>query len=132
MDTRRYKVLVVDDDPDIREIVASFLASEGHDCDLAKDGAEALDKTNAGRFDAIITDFSMPRMNGVALASELLKQNRSFPVIIMTGSIDEGTTEKIVSAGVSDLLYKPFSMSELGARFERMMRKHEALQASAG
>jgi DNA-binding response OmpR family regulator len=131
MDARKYKVLVVDDDPDIREIVAAFLVAEGHHCDLAKDGVEALDKTNTGRFDAMITDFSMPRMNGVALASELLKQNSSFPVIIMTGSIDEVTTSKIASVGVRDFLYKPFSMTELGERFERMMRNHEAMQASA-
>lgn len=129
MHDRKYKVLVVDDDPDIREIVASFLSSEGHLCHIAKDGAEALDKTHNDHFDALITDFRMPRMNGITLAGELLKRNKSFPVIIMTGSIDEVIAESIVSVGVSDFLYKPFTMVELGARFIRMMRNHEALQS---
>ena len=129
MNARKYKILVVDDDPDIREIVVSFLSSEGHLCHVAKDGAEALDKTHNDHFDALITDFRMPRMNGIALAGAVLKRDRSFPVIIMTGSIDEVTAESIVSAGVSDFLYKPFTMVELGARFMRMMRNHEPTQS---
>jgi len=73
MNARKYKILVVDDDPDIREIVVSFLSSEGHLCHVAKDGAEALDKTHNDHFDALITDFRMPRMNGIALAGAVLK-----------------------------------------------------------
>lgn len=127
---RKYKVLVVDDDPDIRELVSSFLSSEGHVCDVAKDGVEALEKTSRNQFDALITDFRMPRMNGLMLTGEVLKRNRSFPVIIMTGSINEATAESIISAGAKDFLYKPFTMVELGARFTRMMRRDETTLAS--
>jgi DNA-binding response OmpR family regulator len=130
MNDKKYKILVVDDDPDIREIVASFLSLEGHLCHVAKDGAEARDKTHNDHFDALITDFRMPRMNGITLAGEILKHDKSFPVIIMTGSIDEVSAESIVSVGASDFLYKPFTIVELGARFTRMMRIHESIQSS--
>lgn len=130
MYARKYKVLVVDDDPDIRELVSSFLSSEGHSCDVARDGAEALDKAHNNQFDAMITDFRMPRMNGLTLTGEVLKRDRAFPVLIMTGSIDEDTAESIISIGASDFLYKPFTMVELGARFAWMMRTHEDMQSS--
>ncbi|HMK60883.1 MAG TPA: response regulator [Dissulfurispiraceae bacterium] len=125
---RQYKVLIVDDDPDIRDLVAQFLSLEGHCCEMAEDGAQALDKAFNGQFDAMITDIRMPRMNGLKLADELLKNNRSFPVMIMTGEMDEATAKHIFSAGVKDFIYKPFSMVELGVRFTRMMRVNESLR----
>ncbi|HMK57365.1 MAG TPA: response regulator [Dissulfurispiraceae bacterium] len=128
MSTRKYKVLVVDDDPDIRDLVSQFLSLEGHFCEMAGDGAEALNKATNGQFDALITDIRMPRMNGLKLADEVLKGNNSLPVMIMTGEMDEVTAERIFSAGAKDFIYKPFSMVELGVRFARMMRENESVQ----
>jgi CheY-like chemotaxis protein len=126
MATRKYKVLVVDDDRDIRELVASFLSSEGHICQQAEDGVDALDKMREDQFDALITDIRMPRMNGILLTREILKHNETFPVLLMTGFADDTTDESVLSADVSNFLRKPFKPIDLVDKFTRMMHNQES------
>lgn len=123
----KYKVLIVDDEPMTRDLVSSILSSKGHTCVTASDGAEALDKASTEKFDAVITDIVMPNMDGITLTRELSKNDPSLPVMVITGFTDEHYYEESINAGATDFINKPFSIAELTARFQRMMRDREIL-----
>lgn len=123
----KYKILIVDDEPMTRDLVSSILSSKGHTCVTASDGDEALDKAGKEKFDAVITDIVMPNMDGITLTRELLRQNSSLPVMVITGFTDEHYYEESINAGATDFINKPFSIAEITARFHRMMRDHEII-----
>jgi DNA-binding NtrC family response regulator len=125
MKTRKYKVLIVDDEPAMRNILATLLSSDGHLCYTASDGIEALNKTEREYFDAVITDIVMPHMDGIALTRELRKRNPSLAVAVMTGFSNQYTAEDVNAVGASDFLNKPFAIDEFCTRFSEMMRDHE-------
>jgi len=132
MEPGTYKVLVVDDEEGVREIVCSVLRQRGNICDQASDGQEALEKLSREKYDAAVIDFSMPKMNGIVLMREILKSNPNFPVMIMTGFKDaqfEGQPidEKAVSDGAIDFLEKPFSIEGFWLRFYKMMENSKIM-----
>jgi DNA-binding response OmpR family regulator len=110
-----------------RDLVSSILSSKGHACVTASDGVEALNKAGMEVFDAVVTDIVMPNMDGITLTRELLKQNPSIPVMVITGFTDEHYYEESIEAGATDFINKPFSIAEFLARFHRMMRDHETI-----
>ena len=81
----KYKVLVVDDEEPLRNMVVAFLSREGHQCVTASNGVEALNKIHEDNVDAVITDIVMPQMNGIALTRELLRVYSKLPVILLEG-----------------------------------------------
>ncbi len=127
MPQERYRILIVDDEPMTRNLISSILSSKGHACVTACDGDEALDKASKEKFDAVITDIVMPNMDGIALTRELLRQNPSLPVMVITGFTDEHYYDESINAGATDFINKPFSIAEFTARFQRMMRDHDIL-----
>jgi DNA-binding NtrC family response regulator len=132
MKTRKYKVLIVDDEPAMRDIIATLLSSDGHLCYTASDGIEALKRTEREYFDAVITDVVMPHMDGITLTKELLKRNPSLAVAVMTGFSNQYTAEDVAAVGASDFLNKPFAIDEFSARFVEMMREHETRHQTKG
>ena len=132
MESETYKVLVVDDEQGIREVICSTLSQRGHVCDQAADGQEALEKFSHEKYDAAVIDFSMPKMNGIVLMREILKIKPEFPIMIMTGFKDaqfEGTSidEKAVAAGATDFLEKPFTIEGFWLRFYKMIENFKIL-----
>ena len=121
----KYKVLVVDDEEPLRNIVVAFLSREGHQCATASNGMEALTKIDQNRFDAVITDIVMPQMNGIVLTKELLSLHPKLPIMVMTGHSKEYPTELAIGAGTRDFIRKPFAYDELILRFNKMMRDQE-------
>ncbi|BCB96695.1 hypothetical protein JZK55_16170 [Dissulfurispira thermophila] len=127
MPLNKYRVLIVDDEPMTRDLISSILSSKGHVCTTAPDGVEALDKARVEKFDAAITDIVMPGMDGITLTRELKKLNPFLPIMVITGFTDEHYYEESINAGATDFINKPFSIAELLARFQRMMREHETI-----
>ncbi|HAK88196.1 MAG TPA: hypothetical protein DHV16_03870 [Nitrospiraceae bacterium] len=127
MTIQTYKILIADDEAMTRDLVSSVLSSKGHKCEIAINGAQALDMALENGFDAVITDIVMPGMDGIALTRELLKINPELPVMVITGFSDEHYYEDSVNAGASDFINKPFSIAELLARFQKMMRDREII-----
>lgn len=132
------RVLVVDDNPDMRAYIADLLRGRGHRVLLAEDGVEALDVLRALEVDLVLTDVMMPRLDGFGL----LKAVRADPSLAMTPVImlsaragEEGTLEGL-GAGADDYLAKPFSARELLARvrtrlmLDRSERLRQALERS--
>ncbi len=121
----RYKVLVVDDEESLRNLIVAFLARDGHQCATASNGIEALAKVRQYKFDAVITDIVMPQMNGIALTKEVLSLYPKLPVMIMTGHSKEYPTELAMKVGARDFIGKPFSYDEFMLRFNKMMSDYK-------
>jgi two-component system, cell cycle response regulator len=129
MESTCYRVLVVDDEEQTRKLVVDLLSQKEHQCVTAINGREALDKIMETKFDALITDIVMPEMDGITLTKELSKHDHSLPVMVMTGYTEEYSAEMAIAAGAREFIKKPFSVSELLIRFEKMMHDHEGEKA---
>src|SRR5271157_2314721 len=112
MKSNCYKILVVDDENSIRELLSDVLSSKGHQCNTAADGVEALEKFNAAPFDAVITDIVMPRMDGIRLTMELTVSHKDLPVMLMTGFVNQYEYDDTVRAGAGAFIRKPFAIEE--------------------
>ncbi len=121
----KYKILVVDDEDSIRELIVTLLSDQGHQCLAAGDGADALNNARQIEFDAVITDIVMPELNGIALTRGLLKLYPKLPIMIMTGYSKGYSTELAVTAGAREFIGKPFRNDEFILRFDKMMRDQE-------
>ena len=118
-------ILIVDDDPAIRELIQDVLAENGgHTFDQASNGDEALKKIRAARFNLVILDRGMPKMD----AMQVLRQLRSSPatanlkVLICTGSGMMSDVEEALSAGASDYIVKPLDFAMLNIKVGRLTR----------
>ena len=105
--TKPLKILVVDDQEIIRELISELLRGDGHQVELAAAGAAALVLLGAGKFDLIISDLSMPDMTGTQLASEIRSKGDKTPFILLTGFGDEMLAQGGTPPGVNLVLSKP-------------------------
>lgn len=104
----RPRVLVVDDEATIRDLLAKTLALAEYDVDLAPDGRAALDRLRMIPYDLLITDLKMPGVDGLTVIREARRLKADLPVIIITGFSNEASAIEAVNLGVSGYLTKPF------------------------
>ena len=104
----RPRVLVVDDEASIRDLLAKTLALAEYDVDLAPDGRSALERLRMIPYDLLITDLKMPGVDGLAVIREARRMKADMPVIIITGFSTESSAIEAVNLGVSGYLTKPF------------------------
>ena len=104
----RPRVLVVDDEASIRDLLAKTLALAEYDVDLAPDGRTALERLRLVPYDLLITDLKMPGIDGLAVIREARRLKADIPVIIITGFSTEASAIEAVNLGVSGYLTKPF------------------------
>jgi two-component system response regulator ResD len=118
----KQRILVVDDDPTISDVVARYLRGEGYDVDVALDGAEALESARARYPDLVVLDLMLPRVDGLEVCRQLRTQG-AVPIIMLTAKGEE--TDKLVglSLGADDYMTKPFSPKELVARVKAVLRR---------
>ena len=120
-------VLVVDDEPGMRDMLRWYLGECGFEMKTARDGEEAVEVLSAGPVDLVITDLTMPRLNGFALLDAIGARRPRPPVIVITGF---GTVEMAVLAmrrGASDLLLKPFDAQHLLRRIQEVLAEATAV-----
>lgn len=122
------KILVVDDEPSILNLVVSYLKAEGYEVFTASDGLAALKAAKAYKPDVIVLDIMLPGLDGLEVLSRLRRESDVY-VILLTARTEE--TDKIVglSVGADDYVTKPFSPRELTARVKAALRR---LQTGAG
>ncbi|MHB1308452.1 MAG: hybrid sensor histidine kinase/response regulator [Limisphaerales bacterium] len=108
-------VLLVDDEPQLRHVIHRTLVRHGYEVVTAANGAEALNlaSENRNRLAAVLSDYSMPVMDGVALVRTLRSDNARLPLILMSGLGEQMTRENATALGASRLLVKPFKIEEL-------------------
>ncbi len=107
----RPRVLVVDDEASIRDLLSRTLALAEYDVDVAPDGRVALERMRLFSYDLLITDLKMPGMDGLAVIHEVRRLNASLPVIIITGFSAEASAIEAANLGMSGYLTKPFKVS---------------------
>jgi CheY-like chemotaxis protein len=124
----RLKILVVDDEELIRNLVVTFLSKLGHSCITANNGVDALDKMRGNKFDAVITDIKMPKMDGIILTREISTQYPGLPVMVMTVYDEEYSAGTAISVGAQEFIKKPFSLSEFVIRLHKMISDSKTLR----
>jgi DNA-binding response OmpR family regulator len=118
------KIMIVDDDPHIRELVRVFLLNEGFTVCEAADGKEALDKLGREKADLVILDIMMPRMDGWQLCDELRKYY-NLPILMLTAKGETSQKIKGFQLGTDDYLVKPFDPLELVVRVKALLRRYQ-------
>lgn len=114
------KVLIVDDNESVTELLKELMSLSGFEADAARDGLEAMDKLRSGKFQSVITDGYMPRMNGFELC-RFIKEN--YPGIYTIGITDSLHLEKFREAGADDCFYKPVDCSMLCSLVKNRLMK---------
>ncbi len=117
----RSRVLVVDDESSIRELLAKTLALAEYDVDTAPDGRAALERLRLGNYDLLIADLKMPGMDGLTLIREAKRLKADLPVIIITGFSTESSAIEAVNLGVAGYLTKPFRVPQVLAAAARAL-----------
>jgi len=109
----RHRVLVVDDEASIRDLLSKTLALAEYDVDTAADATIALDRMRTGAYDLMIADLKMPGMDGLALIRQAKRIKSDMPVIIITGFSTESSAIEAVNLGVAGYLTKPFRVPQV-------------------
>ncbi|MCG2712988.1 MAG: response regulator [Candidatus Omnitrophica bacterium] len=121
----KQKILIIDDEPDIRDVLKIILECEGFEVYEAKDGVDGLEKVHKASPDLVILDYKMPKMDGHEVC-QILKKDillRHMPIIMLTGKGETQDKIKGINAGADDYLVKPFDPQELVARIKMIVRR---------
>lgn len=118
------KLLIVDDEFNIRHVVKEYAMANNHDIDEADNGADALRKVTQTDYDVIILDIMMPKMDGFTACREI-KKIKDVPIIILSARQEEYDKLKGFELGVDDYVIKPFSPKELMARINVVIGRHK-------
>ena len=116
------KILIVDDEDSIREVVREYAEINGYEADEATDGIDALDKIRSTTYDCVILDVMMPRLDGFSACREI-KKIQDIPVIILSARQEEYDNLFGFELGVDDYVVKPFSPKELMARVNVVLER---------
>ena len=119
------RILVVEDDPVVRELIEFKLSSAGHDVMLEPDGEAGLAKARSEKPDVVILDWMMPKLTGLEVC-EAIRADEAISgtkVLLLTARAQEADVERGFAAGVDDYLLKPFSPRELLARVDALVSK---------
>jgi DNA-binding response OmpR family regulator len=117
------RILIVDDDPHIRELIRVFLAKEGFEIIEASDGVEALSRLDSFKADLAVIDIMMPNMDGWELCQEL-KRTFDMPILMLTARAETSQKLKGFQLGTDDYLVKPFEPLELVARVNALLKRY--------
>lgn len=124
-DSRR--ILIVDDEPDIRDSVADILNEFGYDADTAGDGLEALSKMRDRSYDVALLDFKMPGMDGLAVYREMRQVCPETSAILVSAYTGEGVAEEAINSGIRRVISKPVDMGKVIAQIDEELGRPLAL-----
>jgi two-component system response regulator MprA len=118
------RVLVVDDEPDVREAIETALELEGHRIVTAVDGLDAMKRLAQLEFDAIVLDVLMPNLDGFEVCRRIRRNGNRTPILILTARDSEEDTIRGLDLGADDYVVKPFALGELLARVRALLRRN--------
>ncbi|HZR23903.1 MAG TPA: response regulator transcription factor [Vicinamibacterales bacterium] len=125
------RVLVVDDDPQIRRVMRVTLTGQGYEVDDAKEGESALEKVREGRFDLVLLDMNMPGMDGLETC-RMIRSQSDVAIIMLTVRDTETDKVEALDAGADDYITKPYNPPELLARIRAALRRTPSAQGPKG
>lgn len=118
-----FRILVVEDDADMRELFCTVLSDSGYTCMAASDGQEALDILEKEYIDLIVSDIMMPHMNGYELTRALRESGYDMPILMVTAKDQFDDMQRGFRAGGDDYMVKPINIKELVLRVEALLRR---------
>ncbi|KRM79959.1 Alkaline phosphatase synthesis two-component response regulator [Lapidilactobacillus dextrinicus DSM 20335] len=121
------KILVVDDEMAIRQLITYNLQHAGYQVEEAADGQLALSKAATGEFDFVVLDLMLPKLDGIEVTKRLREQNIEVPILILTAKHEEADKIIGLELGADDYMTKPFSPRELLARVKAILRRSESM-----
>ncbi|MDU4045964.1 response regulator [Peptoniphilus gorbachii] len=122
-----FKILVVDDEKSIREVIRTYAEFEGHEVVEARDGLEAIDKVREEDFDVIVMDIMMPKLDGFSSYKEI-KKIKNIPVLMLSARDEEYDKLFGFEIGIDDYVTKPFSPKELMARLNVIVNRNNKVE----
>ncbi len=125
------RILVVDDDPQIRRVMRVTLTGQGYEVDDARNGDAALEKLRSGRFDLVLLDMNLPGMSGLEICHQIRSQSE-IAVIMLTVRDSEDDKVAALDAGADDYVTKPYNAPELLARIRAALRRTPSTQTPVG
>lgn len=123
--TQSYHILLVEDDINLSTVLADYLQSKGYQVETASDGKEAWEMLSQKHFDILLTDISMPKMNGWQLIKTVRDSNQMLPIIVISAKTDREDIIRGYHLGCDDYLTKPFSMDILICKIEAILRRYQ-------
>ena len=116
------KLLVIDDEPGIRELLDTLLSRKGYDVILADSGQKGLEVFRRARPDVVVLDLKMPGMDGLTVLQQIRHLNPTQPVIILTGAGNPDSEQRVRELGVTEYVEKQFSLHLLGDALKRLLK----------
>lgn len=123
---RRLRILVVDDEPSIRDILSAYLRGDGHFVETAVDGLDGLEHFRRGTWDVVLTDRAMPGLSGWQLAAEIKAIAPCLPIVMLSGFASGLLEESGQLKTVDLLMHKPFRLEELREAVQKAVRLYPA------
>ncbi len=117
------KILLVEDQSELRELIKNFLKKNGYVVDEACDGQEALENINTNEYDCILLDLNLPKVDGIEVARRVREEENSVPIIMLTARSQMYDKLTGFDTGTDDYITKPFDMKELLARIKAVLRR---------
>lgn len=124
--TRKLRILVVEDEPAIRDGLLDVFVYHGYEVDGAADGPTGLDKARSGRYDLILLDLMLPGVDGFTVCDRIRAADRDQPIIMLTARTRDEDIIRGLRLGADDYVAKPFSVAELVLRVEAVLRRSRA------
>lgn len=117
------KILVVEDEKALRDVVVDYLSAQNYNVDQVADGKEAMDRLKFYAYDLVVLDWNLPQMEGPDICRHYRSNGGTTPILMLTGKREVDDKEVGLDAGADDYLTKPFHMKELGARVRALLRR---------
>ena len=118
-----YRILIVDDEAAIRNLIAKYAAFEGYETDQAENGMQAVDKCRNEKYDLVILDIMMPELDGFSAGRQIKKDNPDLPIILLSARGEEYDRINGFEIGADDYVVKPFSPKELMLRTAAVLKR---------
>jgi DNA-binding NtrC family response regulator len=125
--SRTEKVLIVDDEPIIRDILSKVVSSEGYSWGIASNGEEAIDRLQSSDYQIVLTDVRMPTLDGLQLLKHVSSNHPTVAVIMITAMNDARSAVDAMSMGAYDYVTKPFNIFELRSKIGRAVERRKLL-----
>ena len=124
------KILLVEDEPDISDLISSWLKNDHHTVELAVNGEDAMSLLNIYTFEVIILDWMLPGLSGVEVCRKYRNRGGTTPILMLTAKTHVDEKSAGLDAGADDYLTKPFELKELSARIRALLRRPSAFSGT--
>ncbi len=122
MEQKNLKILIVDDEEVVAEVLGKLIEVNGHKVAVTHEGKQALEAYQKEKFDIVFTDISMPEMDGIDLTHKLLELDRDVKIVAITGHVGPEEVEKVLNAGAKAFMKKPFSKKDIDQAIKEIIK----------